>query len=152
MIFRRKYADMILNGEKNVEIRWCGTQNIDKIKPGDYILILCKVSEGIIGLAKVTDVCIKSIRDMTDEDAVYAGFPNKEMMLNELMQVYPIKSLDEKYYLIKLIPILDLRGRPVCLKELGINLTYNDIKGRVIELNTSIIERILRKIKHRKYA
>ncbi len=152
MIFRRKYADMILNGEKSVEIRWCGTKNIEKIKPGDYILIVSKVSEGIIGLAKVVDICAKSIKEMSDRDAIDAGFSNKHIMLNELAQIYLIGNLDEKYYLIKLVPMLDLRERPIPLRDLGINITYNDIKGKVIELSLDVIERILKLLRQKRHA
>ncbi len=147
MIFRRKYADMILNREKDIEIRWIGTKNVEKVKPGDYILIMCKLAEGIIGIAKVVNVCIKSIKDITEEDAIRAGFSSKENMINELLQLYPIRDLEEKYYLIKLIPLIDLRGTPIKLRDLGLNITYNDLRGKIIRLDTQIINKILMNIR-----
>ncbi|GEM_PF-5750894 len=147
LLTKRKFVDMILDGQKLIEIRWEGTQNLDKLKPGDYVLLIAKVADGVLGIAKIVDILVKTLNEITDEEAKLAGFSSKAELLKELQKIYQIKSLDEKYYLIKLVPLLDLRLSPVKLSRLGIDLSYWDIKGKIVSVPLSAIKKILRYVK-----
>ncbi len=147
LLTKRKFIDMIMDGQKLIEIRWEGTHNLEKLRPGDYVLLVAKVADGVLGVAKIVDVMVKSLADITEEEARLAGFSSKAELLEELCRIYQVKSLDERYYLIKLVPLLDLRLRPVKLSRLRINLTYWDIKGKIVGVPSSTIKRILRYVR-----
>lgn len=142
---KRRFIDMILDCDKFIEIRWEGTINIDKLCQGDYLLLVSRVSEGILGITKVIDLKIKKLRDVTDRESKLAGFSNPQELINELKKIYPIKDLDEKYYFIYVIPFLDLRLNPIRIEEFKIKITDQDLQGKIIEIDLDIVKRILLK-------
>ncbi len=144
LLTKRKFVDMILDGVKQIEIRWEGTENVDKVKPGDYMLLIARVTDGVLGVAKVIDVVKKPLNAITDEEAQLAGFVSKGEMLQELHKIYQIKSYEEQYYLIRLVPLLDIRHRPIKLRTLGLSLTYWDIRGKLVKVPKDAISKILR--------
>ncbi|WP_290597929.1 MULTISPECIES: ASCH domain-containing protein [unclassified Archaeoglobus] len=75
--FKKKYADLLLSGEKRVTIR-----NWTNLKEGDEAYVHC--GGKIIGKARIKAVERKKISELSDEEARLDGFKNKEEMLEEL--------------------------------------------------------------------
>lgn len=75
--FRRKYADLLLSGEKRVTIRkWTN------LKEGDEVYVHC--GGKIVGKAKIKSIERKKISELTDEEARLDGFKDRNEMLEEL--------------------------------------------------------------------
>ncbi|RLE56695.1 MAG: hypothetical protein DRJ40_04885 [Thermoprotei archaeon] len=134
---RRKYADAILDGRKIAEVRWEGTVNIDLVRSGDKLLLA--TGSGIVGIVEVTKVIIKELRSISDDEAKAAGFRSRVELVKELKKIYPITSYSEKYYILYLRPIADLRHRPVplsniyCYSGSGIReCRLEDLKSRIV--------------------
>lgn len=163
--FRRKYADLLLSGEKKVTIRkWTN------LKEGDEVYVHC--GGKIVGSAKIKSVERKKVSELTDEEVRLDGFKDRSEMLEELErmgygeEVYvihfefePIQSVypHEVYYgdadLLKVAELalknlnLDERDREV----LKVFLKHGSIRKAARKLGSSRKRREVRKLLRKCY-
>lgn len=78
--FKRKYADLLLNGKKRSTIR-----NRTNLKEGDEVYVHC--GGKIIGKAKIISVERKKVSELTDDDAKLDGFESVDKMLMEIRRM-----------------------------------------------------------------
>lgn len=83
LMFSKKYLDKLLKGEKLATIR---LRDVG-LKPGDRFFMH---SGGyVLGIAEVTDISKKRLRELTLEDALRDGFKSLEELLAVVKEHYP---------------------------------------------------------------
>ena len=76
-----EHAKKLLEGTKTTSIRL----GVYKVGKGEVLIHSCG---RIVAKARVVDVEIKRIRELTDEDAMRDGFKNKDELLKALRELY----------------------------------------------------------------
>ncbi len=89
--FSRKHGKLILEGKKRATFRRRTTA-----KEGDVLYV--HAGGKIIGRAKIRSVELKSVDDITDEDAKMDGFESREELMKEIRNIY---GDVDRLYLIK---------------------------------------------------
>jgi len=97
--FLKKYKNALLSGEKRVTIRITKPN----LRKGDIFIAHC--GGKVIGKFKVTDVYVKKLRDITDEEAKLDGFSSKEELIRELKNYYKNLNEDKEVVVIRFEPI-----------------------------------------------
>ncbi|MCC6014654.1 MAG: ASCH domain-containing protein [Desulfurococcaceae archaeon] len=81
MYFKAEFKEDILSGRKTSTIRL----NSD-VKVGEVVEVVAGGEH--VGYAVITGVRVKKVSQLTDEDALVDGFPNREELLRALRRIY----------------------------------------------------------------
>ena len=88
LIFKKEYAKDIISGKKTSTVRM-----ISSLKAGDEVELY---AGGIwLGTAKIKEVEVKKVRELTDDDALEDGFSNRDELVKALKKIYGNKGLSE---------------------------------------------------------
>jgi len=93
--FLKKYKNDLLSGKKRVTVRITKPN----LRKGDVFIAHC--GGKVIGKFKVTDIYVKKLRDITDEEAKLDGFSSKEELIRELRSYYRNLSEDKEVVIIR---------------------------------------------------
>jgi len=97
--FLKKYKDALLSGEKKLTIR----VTKPNLRKGDIFIAHC--GGKVIGKFRVTDIYVKKLKDITDEEAKLDGFSSKEELIKELKNYYKNLNEDKEVVIIKFEPV-----------------------------------------------
>ncbi len=79
--FKDRFGDLLKSGKKRATIRLkCN------LKKGDEVFVHC--GGKIIGTAEITDVIVKGLNELDEEDAKEDGFDSREELLREIKRLY----------------------------------------------------------------
>ncbi len=81
LLFKKEYGEGILKGTKTSTIRLSST-----LKKGDEVEIVAGRVK--LGVARIEDVEVKKVKELTDEDAHADGFKSKEELMRALKRIY----------------------------------------------------------------
>ncbi len=81
LIFKKEYGEGIINGTKTSTIRLSSD-----LKRGDEVIIFA--GNVRLGIARIEDVKVKKIRELTDEDAKRDGFKSRDELIRALRRIY----------------------------------------------------------------
>ncbi len=88
LIFKKEYAADIISGKKTSTVRMTSS-----LKAGDEVELY---AGGIwLGTAKIKEVEVKKVRELTDEDALRDGFSNRDELVKTLKKIYGNRGLSE---------------------------------------------------------
>ncbi len=91
---KRKFLDSILNRKKELTIR----PPKEKFKVGEKVRIDC--GRKIIGIARIKDVCVKKIKEITKQELEKDGIKSKNELLELLRKFYKRKFSEEDKVLV----------------------------------------------------
>ncbi len=140
-----RFARLILEGRKSLDIRYEKHVNVDLVAPGDVILLYAGGAvKAVVGAVKVVKVCKKKLRDLTIEDARAAGFFTRRQLISTLKKMYPMAKPNDHVYLIYVEPYLNFLQSPIPLDFITcIKLPkprpccLEDVKGRMTPVDPS---------------
>ncbi len=81
LIFKKDYGRDLLERKKQTTIRL-----YSPLKKGDEVEIIAGSVR--LGTAKIVDVEVKKLKELTDEDARADGFESREKLIRELRKIY----------------------------------------------------------------
>jgi hypothetical protein len=84
----RRFLPLVLSGQKNSTIR----KGVRRWAVGPAVI----ASEGVRVKARITDIRVKTLADLTDEDAVRDGFQSLPQLRQALLEFYPSLSPSDK--------------------------------------------------------
>ncbi len=87
LMFKKEYGEGIVKGSKTSTIRLSST-----LKKGDEVEIVA--GRVRLGVARIEDVEVKKVRELTDEDARTDGFRNREELVKALKKIYGSRITD----------------------------------------------------------
>jgi len=86
-MFKKEYGEGIVKGSKTSTIRLSST-----LKKGDEVEVVA--GRVRLGIARIEDVEVKEVRELTDEDARTDGFRNREELVRALKKIYGRRITD----------------------------------------------------------
>ncbi len=81
LLFKKEYGEGILKGTKTSTIRLSSS-----LKRGDEVEIVA--GRVRLGVARIEDVEVKKVKELTDEDAHADGFKSREELMRALKRIY----------------------------------------------------------------
>ncbi len=81
LMLKKEYADLVLSGIKKATIR------LGIIRPRKERILLHSGGK-VVAELKITDVEIKRVYELTDEDAKLDGFQNRKQLIKNLNKIY----------------------------------------------------------------
>jgi len=88
LIFKEKFAKDILLRRKITTIRLS-----TNVRRGDVVDVIAGNLR--IGMAVIEDIKIMRLKDITDEDALRDGYPNRDELIKDLYKIYGRRIADD---------------------------------------------------------
>jgi len=128
--FLKKYKDALLSGEKKLTIR----VTKPNLRRGDIFIAHC--GGKVIGKFRVTDIYVKKLKDITDEEARLDGFSSKEELIRELKNYYKNLGEDKELVIIRFEPV-EIFKREISSEDFA----WGGSKIDIIELARLLLEK-----------